>query len=43
MDVKTCFTMREAFALLDFEDPTIVDVKRLLLQVGGAGKARGLG
>lgn len=31
-DIKTCFTMRDAFALLDYEDPTIVDVKRLLLQ-----------
>lgn len=34
-DIKTCFTMRDAFALLDYEDPTIVDVKRLLLQARG--------
>ncbi|GAX76009.1 hypothetical protein CEUSTIGMA_g3452.t1 [Chlamydomonas eustigma] len=31
-DIKICCTMRDAFTLLDFEDPNIVDVKRLLLQ-----------
>ncbi len=33
MDVKACYAMREAFALLDYSDPDIVDIKRLLLQV----------
>lgn len=32
VDVKACYVMREAFSLLDFEDPDICDVKRLLLQ-----------
>ena len=38
MDVKVCCTMREAFSLLDFTDPSIVDLKRLLLQVRGRGR-----
>ena len=33
VDVKVCCSMREAFSLLDFDDPSIVDLKRLLLQV----------
>ncbi|KAF5833222.1 condensin II non structural maintenance of chromosomes subunit-domain-containing protein [Dunaliella salina] len=32
MDVKACYSMREGFTMLDFEDPCIEDIKRLLLQ-----------
>lgn len=31
-DVKRCFTMRKALALLDFDSESIGDVKRLLLR-----------
>ncbi|CAL8463631.1 g3165 [Coccomyxa elongata] len=31
-DVKRCYTMRHALSLLDFEDATIDDLKRLLLR-----------
>eukprot|EP00798_Chlamydomonas_sp_ICE-L_P016056 gene16056-22193_t len=31
-DVKSCYTMRDAFGLLDFDDPTIADVKKLMLR-----------
>ncbi|BDA48499.1 Condensin-2 complex subunit G2 [Coccomyxa sp. Obi] len=31
-DVKRCYTMRQALSLLDFEDETIDDLKRLLLR-----------
>ena len=31
-DVKHCYTMRHALSLLDFEDETIGDLKRLLLR-----------
>lgn len=32
VDVKSCYTLREAFNLLDYDDPSSNDVKRLLLQ-----------
>lgn len=32
MDVKRCFTMRDALILLDFDDASIGDLKRLLLR-----------
>ena len=32
-DVKRCYAMRKALALLDFDSESIADVKRLLLRV----------
>lgn len=35
-DVKLCYTMRGALQLLDFDDPSIADMKRLLLRAAFA-------
>lgn len=32
VDVKACYSLREAFTLLDYDDPSSGDIKRLLLQ-----------
>lgn len=36
LHVKACYAMREALELLDFEDASITDMKRMLLQVCAA-------
>jgi hypothetical protein len=38
MHVKLCFIMRGALDLLDFDDESINDMKRMLLQVGTAAE-----
>lgn len=35
-DVKLCYAMRGALSLLDFDDPSIADMKRLLLRAAFA-------
>ena len=37
--IKTCYLMRDAFELLDYEDASISDLKRMLLQAS-AGSVR---